>query len=673
MIPEFLKDSEATGETNTLGYGLLLAYKDKPPSYSTVLRWLHLMKFKYSTKAKSYMVDGHEHPAQRKHRKWLTREYTMNLERRCHRWVQMTVQEFESLPKREEILKKGHSYRGINGEEMIEYHVDDHECLQEYACQKYGKFGGNVSVRMPSGKPLIIFGQDESVFNQFAFGAKQWVGSSGERALLPKSEGAGLMVSGIGIQSREFGFGVELSDDELQAVNEKRSRDGEYVDKVAAKEVTGKTKKEPLTESPFVRLLEYGANKDGYWTGNHMVVQLEDCIDVCKVLFDDYDHLFMVDHSSGHAMKREGGLDASKMTKGAGGTKQRATIIKKKEGYLGPFHDPTNCKMVKVGEKQHMNWDDINLSDDDGPWYMSVEERKRTRDGVIVHLPENKWITENKTIKSLINEIKAADDKHLIDGRKLTKMKLPELQTLAVKFGLATTKTITSKTERGTGWKGKGKGLAQILWERGWIDESKWSEYKVKCVDEEGKIVPHLSLQQLLASCDDFMNEKCQLEYIAEKLGATVLITTKYHAEYAGEGIEYSWGLAKAMYRKKPLESKKGKDNFHSLVHKCISRNLINVEMVRKFSKRAREYMLTYMYFEENNSDTNDGVPVNITCTKIEKMKKIMSSHRAALDFDHAFINGMIVSKGFDVDSCMKSEKSLAQDIRIAKRMKLER
>jgi hypothetical protein len=216
------------------------------------------MKFKYSTKAKSYMFDGHEHPAQMKHRKWLMREYTMNLERRCHRWVQMTVQEFESLPQHEEILKKGHSYLGINGEVMIEYHVDDHECLQEYACKKYGKFGGNVSVRMPSGKPLIIFGQDESVFNQFAFGAKQRVGSSGERAMLPKSEGAGLMVSGI--QSREFGFGVELSDDQLRAVNEKRSCDGEYVDTL--KEVTGKTKKEPLTELPFVRLLEYGANKD---------------------------------------------------------------------------------------------------------------------------------------------------------------------------------------------------------------------------------------------------------------------------------------------------------------------------------------------------------------------------------------------------------------------------
>jgi len=37
-------------------------------------------------------------------------------------------------------------------------------------------------------------------------------------------------------------------------------------------------------------------------------------------------------------------------------------------------------------------------------------------------------------------------------------------------------------------------------------------------------------------------NEKSQLEYVCESLGVEALITTKYHAEYAGEGIEYSWG-----------------------------------------------------------------------------------------------------------------------------------
>ena len=72
---------------------------------------------------------------------------------------------------------------------MLEFHVDSHEKLHELANKKY-KFGGCVSVRRPPGKKeRIIFGQDESVFNQYMFNSKQWVDSNGHRAILPKSTG----------------------------------------------------------------------------------------------------------------------------------------------------------------------------------------------------------------------------------------------------------------------------------------------------------------------------------------------------------------------------------------------------------------------------------------------------------------------------------------------------
>jgi hypothetical protein len=38
-------------------------------------------------------------------------------------------------------------------------------------------------------------------------------------------------------------------------------------------------KKKTLTKSPFVFEFEYGANGKGYWVYEHMVLQLEDCID----------------------------------------------------------------------------------------------------------------------------------------------------------------------------------------------------------------------------------------------------------------------------------------------------------------------------------------------------------------------------------------------------------
>ena len=44
-----------------------------------------------------------------------------------------------------------------------------------------------------------------------------------------------------------------------------------------------------------------------------------------------------------------------------------------------------------------------------------------------------------------------------------------------------------------------------------------------------------------------------------------VIITTKYHAVYAAvEGVDYSWGFLKSVYRRRPLVERKGKDNFNA-------------------------------------------------------------------------------------------------------------
>ena len=41
----------------------------------------------------------------------------------------------------------------------------------------------------------------------------------------------------------------------------------------------------------------------------------------------------------------------------------------------------------------------------------------------------------------------------------------------------------------------------------------------------------------------------------------------------------------------------------------------------------------------------------------IEKMKKFISSHRAALDFDRGFLNKIVTEEGFDLVAEVKSEK----------------
>ena len=71
-------------------------------------------------------------------------------------------------------MNEGYTYERADGHSMCEFHIDDHDSLTSLANEMYPEFGGNTSVRVPPGaKPVIVFGQDESVFNQFSFNGMQ--------------------------------------------------------------------------------------------------------------------------------------------------------------------------------------------------------------------------------------------------------------------------------------------------------------------------------------------------------------------------------------------------------------------------------------------------------------------------------------------------------------------
>ena len=179
---------------------------------------------------------------------------------------------------------------------------------------------------------------------------------------------------------------------------------------------------------------------------------------------------------------------------------------------------------------------------------------------------------------------------------KLSKLTLRELHKITLGLEINTKKHVTHKVK--PGWEGKGKGMLQILYEQGWICKEELGRYRKKSVDDDGFLVKEYSLTHMLGECSDFANELSQLEYVCSECGVEALITTKYHAEYAGEGIEYSWGAAKALYRRYPIYSKQGKDNFLDLVSRCTSRDVLTTELIQKFSRRARNYMLTYKSLE---------------------------------------------------------------------------
>jgi hypothetical protein len=172
-------------------------------------------------------------------------------------------------------------------------------------------------------------------------------------------------------------------------------------------------------ENPFFVEFEYGANKEGYWTYDRMLLQLEDCIDILKVLHPDYDYAFLFDHSCGHDRHRPNALNPFKMTKGFGGAQPEMRISKilRTAGFLGEYdHD----KKLRVGNIQFM----VFQNDDDGPFYLSAEERVAKKD-------DNSRQDENRRRKKSKPEL--LDELALREVRpdKPTDMSKEEVQGLA--------------------------------------------------------------------------------------------------------------------------------------------------------------------------------------------------------------------------------------------------
>ena len=134
---------------------------------------------------------------------------------------------------------------------------------------------------------------------------KAWMAPDGQKSMILKDEGLGVMISAF--VSREFGFGYFISMEDLERVNKKREGKHYSDDEEVAKKIKGNTMNAPLTEAPFVVEFEYGANKQGYWDYDHMIMQFEDCIDVVKILHPDFEFIFLFDHSCRHNRQRPDG------------------------------------------------------------------------------------------------------------------------------------------------------------------------------------------------------------------------------------------------------------------------------------------------------------------------------------------------------------------------------
>ena len=287
---------------------------------------------------------------------------------------------------------QGYKYKK-DGQTYVECHVDIHPELARLGAELH-MFGGLLSVRKPPGTlPIIIFGQDEAIFKQYLSWWKAWSGPGGLKAIWPKDDGLAVMISAI--VSRELGFGVEWTDDLQRKANAFRSGKS-YSDKDAAERLNGNDKKQDLMSSPFVIEFEHGANNEGYWRYENMCMQLEDCTDVLKVMIEDwgqeYEIVFMLDHSQNHNKHKSDGLNAKRMNACFAGAQPKMRRSKLDDvSCLGEHPNTLREYFEKVGVSSDGYLDDedrevplklkdsqsmVSVESDLGPWYLSSEERK---------------------------------------------------------------------------------------------------------------------------------------------------------------------------------------------------------------------------------------------------------------------------------------------------------
>ncbi len=113
------------------------------------------------------------------------------------------------------------------------------------------------------------------------------------------------------------------------------------------------------------------------------------------------------------------------------------------------------------------------------------------------------------------------------------------------------------------GWMHKPKGMLQILWERGIINDTNVAQYTIDGKkDAYGVLLPNTSLKFMLTNLQDFEEEESLLQSMGRLIGVIIDCTPKCYCEFAGEGIEYSWGCSKNEYQGKSIHLKRKKENF---------------------------------------------------------------------------------------------------------------
>ena len=353
---------------------------------------------------------------------------------------------------------------------------------------------------------------------------------------------------------------------------------------------------EPLKVSPGLRVIDHSVAGEGYWNYIKMAIQTEDVITSIEFLRPQLQQMHEFDWSSGHKKSLEGGLAISSMNYGYGGKgnlKMRSSIMT--IGDVG-MRDAFMYKIIDNVTKV-VTWSLYNNG------------------------------AENKTVTQIDCRVNVGDQQIMtFDAANNTppppffKLDAPYIDTpILDKDGKQQYTKKEKKVRMTTGYGGVGKGIKQILWERGL-----WEDDMVQKLKDDHPDYPELSATYVLSQCTDFKTEQTAMEKLVRSYGHIVKFAPKGHPETAGCGIEYDNGVAKTKFRKINLQVGRNceEDTISSYVE-------ITIETAKRTARKARSYMRAYL---DGSGESH---------FLIEKYVRLCKCHRNILDMDTTYLKSL--------------------------------
>ena len=379
MLPRLWRDSNST-HTKALMEKCGIEPKEDGTfkiARSTACMWMHRAGAERGWYRNSYYTDMHERDDVVEDRiRYLRR--CKHLSWRTAVWLQLRPNELNGLRRAHEEqggvwrdVVKPHYYRvaakhdAVSPEdaEFVEIHVDQIQDTRfrdrattsvrwDSAVEKQ-KFiintAGEVCSTCEFGhaehvckchKEVYHIGQDESIYKAYALPKGIWI-IDGKHGMRKKTDGPGEMVSGW--QDEERGFGLPMTEVELMLVQDWQRQHGRKEEDI-------------IKTSPGVEFLQYGKNKEGYWTFEHFLKQTMDVLDVLEALYPERQVVIEVDHSQGHAKLDPDALHAKSMGVKVGHgqripRKQTGSYITK--GCLEPRGHTRGQPVVRESQVQH--------------------------------------------------------------------------------------------------------------------------------------------------------------------------------------------------------------------------------------------------------------------------------------------------------------------------------